>query len=81
LERLRVSAGELAADYLDLAVAQLRAEGKYVNDEALAHISSAASATVSFLGATNAEIDTELARLGRAGYRPLRSSAGDGSAK
>ncbi|MGR6919450.1 Tn3 family transposase [[Actinomadura] parvosata] len=61
------------SDYLRLAVAVLRAEGRYVNDEALAHISPARSETVNFFGAISVEIDTELAKLDATGYRPLRS--------
>lgn len=61
------------ADYLGLAVAQLRAEGRYVNDEALAHISPARSETINFFGTITVEIDTELAKLDATGYRPLRT--------
>ncbi|MER6943849.1 Tn3 family transposase [Nonomuraea sp. NPDC000554] len=61
------------SDYLGLAVAALRAEGRYVNDEAPAHISPARCETVNFFGAISVEIDTELAKLDATGYRPLRS--------
>ncbi|MEV4477857.1 hypothetical protein [Nonomuraea sp. NPDC049504] len=61
------------SDYLGRAVAALRAEGRYVNDEASAHISPARSETVDFFGTISLEIDTELAELDATGYRPLRS--------
>lgn len=64
-------------DYYGLAVAAMRAEGRYVNDEALAHISPARSETVNFFGTINVEIDTELAKLDATGYRPLRQSQPD----
>ncbi|WP_055483549.1 hypothetical protein [Sphaerimonospora mesophila] len=55
----------------------MRAEGRYVNDEALAHISPVRSETVNFFGTINVEVDTELAKLDAAGYRPLRQSQAD----
>ncbi|WP_433237828.1 hypothetical protein ACQPYK_29665 [Streptosporangium sp. CA-135522] len=39
------------------------AAGRYVNDEAPAHISPARSETASFFGTITVEIDTELAKL------------------
>ncbi len=69
------------ADYLGLAVAQLRAEGRYVSDEALSHISPARNETVNFFGAIKVEVDTELAKLDHTGYRPVRRAAADGSAE
>lgn len=51
----------------------MRAEGRAVDDELLAHISPAHSEDVNFFGTINVEVDTELAKLDPAGYRPLRS--------
>ncbi|MGA6160412.1 Tn3 family transposase [Stenotrophomonas sp. NPDC087984] len=58
--------------YYGLAIAQMRAEGRAVDDELLAHISPAHSENVNFFGTINVEVDTELAKLDPAGYRPLR---------
>lgn len=60
--------------YYGLAVAAMRAEGRYVDDEALAEISPARSEYVTFFGTINVDIETELAKLDHAGYRPLRSA-------
>ncbi|MFI1045352.1 Tn3 family transposase [Streptomyces griseoruber] len=59
-------------EYYGLAIAQMRAEGRAADDELLAHISPAHSETVNFFGTINVEVDTELAELDPAGYRPLR---------
>ncbi len=59
-------------EYYGLAIAQMRAEGRAVDDELLAHISPAHSENVNFFGTINVEVDTELAKLDPAGYRPLR---------
>ncbi|MFI6038093.1 Tn3 family transposase [Streptomyces sp. NPDC051315] len=60
-------------EYYGLAIAQMRAEGRALDDELLTHISPAHSENVNFFGTINVEIDTELAKLDPAGYRPLRS--------
>jgi hypothetical protein len=49
-------------EYYGLAVEQMRAAGRRIDDEVLAHISPAHSEN----------IDGELAQLGPTGYRPLR---------
>ncbi|MFP8885274.1 Tn3 family transposase [Streptomyces mangrovi] len=59
-------------EYFGLAIAQMRAEGRAVDDKLLAHISPAHSENVNFFGTINVEVDTELAKLDPAGYRPLR---------
>lgn len=61
-------------EYYGLAVEQMRAAGRQVDDEILAHISPARSENITFFGA----IGAELARLGPTGYRPLsrRSTRG-----
>ncbi|MBB6439719.1 hypothetical protein [Streptomyces candidus] len=43
-----------------------------MDDELLAHISPAHSGNVNFHSTVNVEVDTELANLDPAGYRPLR---------
>ncbi|MFG2987317.1 Tn3 family transposase [Streptomyces sp. NPDC048258] len=50
-------------EYYGLAIAQMRAEGRAVDDELLAHISPAHSENVNFFGTINVEVDTELAKL------------------
>lgn len=64
-------------EYYGLAIAQMRAEGRAVEDELLAHISPAHSENVNFFGTIAVEVDTELAKLDPAGYRPLRSRRPD----
>jgi hypothetical protein len=50
----------------------MRREGRRIDDEVLAHISPAHSENINFFGAIEVDIDSELARLGPTGYRPLR---------
>ncbi|GAA3034121.1 hypothetical protein GCM10020000_09250 [Streptomyces olivoverticillatus] len=48
-----------------------------VDDEVLAHISPAHSENVNYHGTIDVEVDTELAKLDPAGYRPLRARRPD----
>ncbi|MEV5378307.1 Tn3 family transposase [Streptomyces nondiastaticus] len=64
-------------EYYGLAIGQMRAEGRAVDDELLAHISPAHTEDVNFFGTITVEVDTELAKLGPAGHRPLRPRRGD----
>ncbi|WP_194909560.1 Tn3 family transposase [Catenulispora rubra] len=59
-------------EYYGLAVAAMRAEGRHVDDEALAHISPAHSENVNFFGIIDVDVEGELAKLDGSGYRPLR---------
>jgi TnpA family transposase len=59
-------------EYYGLAVESMRAAGRRVDDEVLAHISPAHSENINFFGAIEVDIDAELAQLGPTGYRPLR---------
>ena len=61
-------------EYYGLAVESMRAVGRHVDDEVLAHISPAHSENINFFGAIEVDIDTELAQLGPTGYRPLRAT-------
>lgn len=58
-------------EYYGLAVASMRAAGRRVDDEVLAHVSPAHSENINFFGSIDADIEGELAQLGPAGY-PLR---------
>ena len=49
----------------------MRAAGRRVDDEVLAHISPAHSENINFFGSI--DIDGELAQLGPPGYPPLRA--------
>ena len=60
------------AEYLGLAVEQMRAQGRQVDDAVLAHISPAQSESVGLFGTITVDIDAELAQLGPTGHRPLR---------
>ena len=67
-------------DYWDpyqLAVQQLRGQGRAIPDELLAHISPAHSENVNFFGVITVDVEAELAKLGPAGWRPLRPAAPD----
>ncbi len=59
-------------EYYGLAVEQMRAAGRRIDDEVLAHISPAHSENINFFGAIEVDIEGELAQLGPTGYRPLR---------
>ena len=49
----------------------MRAAGRQVKDDVLAHISPAHSENINFFGAIEGDIVAELAQLGPTGYRPL----------
>jgi hypothetical protein len=49
----------------------MRAAGRQVKDDVLAHISPAHSENINFFGAIEVDIDAE---LGPTGYRPLRAT-------
>ena len=59
-------------EYYGLAVDSMRAAGRRVEDDVLAHISPAHSENINFFGAIEVDIDAELAQLGPTGHRPLR---------
>ena len=59
-------------EYYGLAIESLRAAGRRIDDEVLAHISPAHSENINFFGSIDAGIEAELAQPGPAGYRPLR---------
>jgi TnpA family transposase len=59
-------------EYYGLAVTDIRAQGRQVEDEMLAHISPAHSENVNFFGTIAVDIEHELAKLDPSGYRPLR---------
>jgi len=59
-------------EYYGLAVGEMRAKGRQVADEILAHISPAHSENVNFFGSITVDIEHELAKLDPSGYRPLR---------
>ena len=58
-------------EYLGLAVAELTAGGRQIDDALLAHISPAHNENIAFYGTFSIEVDRELAQL-VGGYRPLR---------
>ena len=57
-------------EYYGLAVTEMRAQGRQVENEILAHI--AHSEKVNFFGSIAVDIEHELAKLDPSGYRPLR---------
>jgi TnpA family transposase len=59
-------------EYYGLAIESMRAAGRRIDDEVLAHISPAHSENINFFGAIEVDIEGELAQLGPTGYRPLR---------
>jgi hypothetical protein len=50
-------------EYHQVAVEQLRADGRQIPDEVLAHISPAHSENVNFFGVISVDIEAELAKL------------------
>ena len=64
-------------EYYQLAVQDLRAQGRAVPDELLVHISPAHSENINFFGVITVDVEAELAKLDGAGWRPLRSAAPD----
>ena len=64
-------------EYYQLAVQQLRGQGRAIPDELLAHISPAHSENVNFFGVITVDVEAELAKLSPAGWRPLRPAAPD----
>ena len=64
-------------EYYQLAVEQLRADGREVPDKVLAHVSPAHSENVNFFGVISVDIEAELAKLDASGRRPLRASGLD----
>ncbi|MFI9848092.1 Tn3 family transposase [Nonomuraea sp. NPDC051941] len=64
-------------EYYSLAVRQLRAAGRDVPDELLAHISPAHSENVNFFGVITVDVEAELAKLDGGGWRPLRPAVTD----
>jgi TnpA family transposase len=61
-----------ATEYHGRAVDTLRAQGREIDDELLAHIWPTHHANVHFYGTHTVDIDGELAKLDTDGYRPLR---------
>jgi hypothetical protein len=59
-------------EYYGLAVAEIRVQGRQVEDEVLAHISPAHSENVNLFGTIAVDVERELAKLDPSGYRPLR---------
>ncbi len=64
-------------EYYQIAVEELRAKGRAVPDEILAHISPARSENINFFGVITVDVEAELAKLDPAGWRPLRPAAPD----
>lgn len=61
-------------EYLDLAVTRLRASGRHIDDETLAHVWPTHHANVLLHGTHTVDIEADLAGLDDNGYRPLRLS-------
>lgn len=59
-------------EYYGLAVNSMRAAGRRIDDDVLAHVSPAHSENINFFGSIDVDIEGELAQLGPTGYRPLR---------
>nr|WP_243715358.1 Tn3 family transposase [Micromonospora sp. KC207] len=61
-----------STEYYSLAVHQLRAAGRHIDDEVLAHISPAHSENINFFGVITVDVEAELAKLDERGLQPLR---------
>ncbi|MGA5128186.1 Tn3 family transposase [Streptomyces olivoreticuli] len=64
-------------EYMGLAVGELRAAGRGVDAEELAHISPARSSVVNYYGSITVDYERELAQLDDQGHRPLRTAGMD----
>jgi hypothetical protein len=64
-------------EYYQLAVQDLRARGRAVPAELLAHISPAHSENINFFGVITVDVEAERPKLDPAGWRPLRPAAPD----
>ena len=63
----------VTTEYYAMAVGRLRADGRDIPDELLAHISPAHSENVNFFGTITVDVDAELAKLNEHGLRPLQA--------
>ncbi len=63
-------------EYYSLAAQTLRATGRNIPNEVLAHISPAHSANINFFGIISLDVDAELAKLNSQGLRSLRQETG-----
>ncbi len=61
-----------STEYYSIAVDQLRAQGRDIPDQILAHISPAHSENINFFGIITVDVEAELAKLDSQGRRPLR---------
>jgi len=61
-------------EYMALAVNELRAGGREIDDAVLAHVSSAHNENIGFYGTFPIEVDRELAQL-VGGYRLFRQAS------
>ncbi|MFD7004096.1 Tn3 family transposase [Streptomyces mirabilis] len=64
-------------EYTGLAVGELRAAGREVDAEVLAHISPARSSVVNYYGSITVDYEHELAQFDDQGHRPLRTGTVD----
>ncbi|MGI5490344.1 Tn3 family transposase [Microtetraspora malaysiensis] len=62
-------------EYYSLSVRQLRATGRDIPDELLAHISPAHSENANFFGVITVDVEAELVKLDGGGWRPLCPTA------
>jgi hypothetical protein len=56
-------------------VAALRASGRQIDNELLAHLWPTHHDNINFFGTITVDVDSELAKLDTDGYRPLRPLA------
>lgn len=63
---------DVCEDFIDDALAALRAEGHPSADESVAHLTPALHDHINFYGTYSFDVETELRREG---HRPLRSPA------
>lgn len=64
-------------EYYQLAVQRLRATGRHIPDDVLAHVSPAHCENVNFFGVITVDVEAELAKLDASGWRPLRPHVDD----
>jgi len=60
-------------EYYGLAIAALRRDGRYIDEEVVAHMWPTHHENINFYGTHSVDVDVELSKLDGDGYRPLRT--------
>jgi len=64
-------------EYYGLGIAALRRDGRYIDEEVVAHMWPTHHENINFYGTHSVDVDVELSKLDGDGYRPLRTRGFD----